>query len=702
MRWPRQVLSLLFVLLLLIGPPAVLLFVVDPPMRGWPTGQQVRAWVEQPLTEQTLAAALTVAAWLVWLVLAYTVTVRALARLRAGAAWLRRMPLPTPLQATASGMAGAAVLTVSANTATAAPPEPALPIAAGTLDSRNHTAHLDAYRRSDDGVAVSGGWLSREVADQVAAAAALVWLRRRLTYRPRRPGPPAREDPDLAPLPATATAVQAALADHPPTPQPGDATPDGDGSSGAMPALVSGLPAPRVGLTGAGGAAAARGLLVTALLTARRHPAMSLVVTRTALAGLLGAAAEELQRHLPRLQVVSSLDEAVQAVDSRTRGHDRHGLDESRRGDDLPDARAAAVLIIDEPPSGAAAQRLAVLPPAGATVVVLGGWPAAPTWQVDAAGHTHDPDRPEWHGPRLCVLDAQAAIDLLTVIAHTDPPSDQPTPNPTPHAVQQSRPRVPRQATGQDPRPRPAAPGHRLELRVLGNPMLAFGDEPIAIRRTAAMQALVFLAAHPDGADSRDLVDAIWPGLPRHSLTGRLYTTLSELRGTVRAACGLAIVDHTDDRYRLNPDHLDVDLWRFHAAVQHAATAIAKTNTTIAWQAIIDAYPGDLAAGRPWPWLDPVREATRRHVIDAHIALADAASDPHHALAVLQQGIRVDPYNADLHMRAMNVLAALGDHDAIAELHGTYTRRLSDAGLEPGNEVHDMAAWLNKAVTPGR
>ncbi|MEU5726749.1 bacterial transcriptional activator domain-containing protein [Micromonospora sp. NPDC047738] len=700
LRWPRQVLSLLFVLLLLIGPPAVLLFVVGPPMRGWPTGQQVRAWVEQPLTEQTLAAALTVAAWLVWLVLAYTVTVRALARLRAGAAWLRRMPLPTPLQATASGMAGAAVFTVSANTATAAPPEPALPVAAGTLDSRDDTAHLDAYNsRRDDGVVLSGGWLPRDVADQVAAAAALVWLRRRLGYRPRRPGPPAREDPDLAPLPATATAVQAALADHPPIPQPADVTSGGDGSSGAMPALVSGLPAPRVGLNGAGAAAAARGLLVTALLTARRHPAMSLVVTRTALAGLLGSAAEELRRHLTRLHVVSSVDEAVQVL-ARTRGHDRHGLDEPRRRDDLPDARATVVLIIDEPPSGAVAQRLAVLPPAAATVVVLGGWPTAATWQVDAAGHTHDPDRPEWRGPRLCVLDAQAATDLLTVIAHTDPPSDQPAPTPTPHAVQRSRPRVPRQATGQDPRPGPAAPGHRLELRVLGNPMLAFGGEPIVVRRTAAMQALVFLAAHPDGADSRNLVDAIWPGLPRHSLTGRLYTTLSELRGTVRAACGLAIVDHTDDRYRLNPDHLDVDLWRFHAAVQHAATAV--TNTTIAWQAIIDAYPGDLAAGRPWPWLDPVREATRRHVIDAHMALAAAASDPHHALAVLQQGIRVDPYNADLHVRAMNVLAALGDHDSAAELHDSYTRRLAEAGLEPGNELRETAASLSNSVVPGR
>ncbi|MEU8265189.1 hypothetical protein AB0C02_31850 [Micromonospora sp. NPDC048999] len=691
MRWPRQVMSLLFVLLLLTGPPAVLVFVVGPPVHGWPDGQQVRAWVQQPLTEQTVVAGLTIAAWLVWLLLAYTVTVRVLARLRAGAAWLRRMPLPTPLQATASGMAGAAVFTVAANTATTTPPQPALPVAAGTLDAPADPADLDPYGsvRGDDGIAVSGGWLPREVADQIAAAAALVWLRRRLAYQPHPPGPPAREDRDLVPLPATACAVQAALTNHPPPADTGEGPPVG------MPALVSGLPATGVGLSGPGAAAAARGLLVTALLAGRQHSAVSLVVTHTALARLLGPSAEALQRHLPRLTVVSGLDEAVHVLESPTPSDGSHGRDEPQPG------TSAAVLIIEEPPTDAA-DRLAASPAASAVVVVaLGGWPARTTWQVDTTGHTRDPHRPGWAGPRLCVLDAIAALDLLTVIAHTNPPAPTPpAPNPSPPVVRSSGWRVPRQATGHDPLRRPDAPGRPLQLRVLGDPKLIADGQPVTIRRTAAMQALVFLAAHPDGADNRQLVDALWPGLPRHTLTNRLYTTLSTLRGAVRAACGLAVIDHTDDRYRLNPAHLDVDLWRFHTAVQHAATALTEPAT--AWQTVIDAYPGDLAAGRAWPWLDPIREATRRHVIDAHVALAAAAPDPHHALTVLQHGLLVDPYNADVHVRAMNALAALGDHQAVDDLHDTYTRRLGEAGLHISDEVRDTAARLSSATVPGR
>ncbi|MET7968753.1 BTAD domain-containing putative transcriptional regulator [Micromonospora sp. NPDC005305] len=678
MRWPRQVGWLLFVLLLLVGVPVALVYGVGPPVRGWPDAHQVRAWVEQPLTEQTLVAALTLGAWLVWLVLAYTVTVRAMARLRASVAWLRRMPLPTPLQATASGMAGAAVFTAGANTAVAAPPAPNLPATAGTLDTLGDATRLDPYDqvRSEDGVVVRGGWLPREVADQVAAAGALVWLRRRLAYLPQHPGSTARQDADLDPLPATAVTVQAALADQPPTPP---STPTADGPPAAVASHICGLPSGGVGLTGPGAAAAGRGLLVTVLLTGRRQHGVSLVVTRSALASLLGTAAD-LRQRLPRIEVVADADEALRVAQLRTPGHPDEP--EPRQPEDPPAVAtpAAVLLITDEPPSGISERFTADV-----TVAVLGEWPVGVTWQVDAAGHTHDPGQPGWVGPRLCVLDPVAAADLLTVIADANPSA----PNPSPHPVR-SGPRVPRQATRHHQRPHAAE--RRLTLRILGEPVLAVDGQPLTIRRSAGMQALVFLAAHPDGADSAELVAALWPGLPRHSLTGRLYTTLSDLRGAVRAACGLTITEHTEDRYRLNRDHLDVDLWRFHTAVQQAATAV--TDTTSAWQAVIDAYTGDLAAGRTWPWADPIREAIRRRVIDAHVTLSATAPDPRHALDVLQHGIRIDPYNTDLHLRAMNVLAALGDHQAVADLHHTYTRRLTEAGLDASDEVDHTATRL--------
>lgn len=649
--------SLLVVIALLVGPPVVLVLLIGPPVRGWPNTEQVRAWVQQPLTEQTLTAALTIGAWLLWLLLAYTVAVRVLTRLRTTVGWLRRIPLPTPLQATASGMAGAAVFGVATNQVTIAPPQPSPPLAAGTPEDSDGVSptHEDTAA-SDGGIVLAGGWLPDEVAGQVAAAAALVWLRRRRDYRPRPPDSHRREELDNAGLPPTVTAVQAAFADA-------TAPSDAPEPSGSFAALVGALPISGLGVSGPGTLPIGRGLLITALLAGNHLRTPTLITTRATLTSLLGGDSQALDRRLPQLNAVETIHDATRLVES------------------APSPQI--VLLLKGECDGYDVRHLAELAAtAGGRVVVLGAWPAGPTWQATPTGHLHDPSRPEEPGPRLCVLDQVAATDLLAVILHPDPAPPAPaTPSPPlPHVVPPKA-RLPRQATRGEPRSRPDTSTRRLRLRVLGEPTLLLDGEPVTIRRSAALQILVFLATnHPTGAHTSQLADAIWPGVPRRSLTGRLYTTLSDLRTAIRDASGLHVIEHTDDRYRLNPAHLDVDLWHLQAAIHHAATAV--THTTAAWQAVLDAYPTALAAGRTWPWLDPIRETTRRYVIDACAALADAEPDPQRGLAVLQAGLRIDPYNADLHARARSALTAHGAHEAATELQGRYLRLLSEAGLD--------------------
>ncbi|WP_371409330.1 hypothetical protein OG423_05625 [Micromonospora zamorensis] len=699
MRWPRQLMSLLFVLALLAGPPMVLLSLVGAPLQGWPTAAQAREWVQNPLTEQTLTAALTIAAWLVWLLLAYTVTVRVLTRLSATVSWLRRMPLPTPLQATAGGIAGAAVFGVSSHAIAAPSSPPTQPVAAGTLDEAGNLTPPDGDVLADAGISVAGGWLPRETAEQVSAAAALVWLRRRRSYRPRPPGPPSREDTDLAPLPPTVAAVQAVLADSTPPP-----TEPGAASAGSSlldrPTVGGAFPRAGVGLTGLGAQDAARGLLVTSLLAGRHHPAVSVVVTRSVLAGLLGPTADTLGRRLPGLAVIDNLR---QAAGFFSRDHPGRGLgarDQAQRDTHEGASPTGPTLIVDAASATDNADTLARLAIASAAVAVLGRWPAGQTWQVDPSGRTHHQDGSGSAGPRMCVLTQVTATDLLTVIAHPDPTPPQPgTSGPSRNPAPASR--SPQwDATAQDHPVRSGNDKRRLHLCVLGELTLLLDGHPVEIRRTAALQVLVFLAAHPDGADTRQLTDAIWPGLPRRSLTGRLYTTLSDLRATIRSTAGVTLIEHTDDRYRLDPTGVTVDLWRFHQAVRDATTAVATDAT--AWKAVIDAYPADLAARRNWPWLDPIREATRRHVIDAHAALASASPDAREALAWLQAGIRIDPYNADLHTRAVTALITLGDHDAADHLRKGYTRRLAAAGILPNDTDLTTATLEDRPAIPTR
>ncbi|MEU7981416.1 hypothetical protein AB0B63_23175 [Micromonospora sp. NPDC049081] len=669
MRWPRQLMSLIFVLAFLVGPPAVLLTVIGPPLRGWPTSEQLRAWLQQPLTEETLTAGLAIGAWLVWLFVAYTVAVRVIIRLRATTAWIRRMPLPTPLQATASGMAGAAVFGVTTNTVTTTPPEPPQPAATGTATFHDETApddHRDQAVR-EDGVTVTGGWLPRDVAEQVTAAAALVWLRRRRDYQPHPTHP---DDTDLTPLPPTVTAVQAALADTP-------STPPSDGFAAPFEAL----PVGGVGLTGPGALPVGRGLLVTAILAGQRHSSTTLIVTKATLALLLGPAAETLGRRLP-LTIVDTVDEAAQLlqpgdpVAGEAIPGQRQGETSSGHG------HRKMVLLNDHDGNGQQLKQLAETSTAAvALVVVLGERPGGPNWHADSTGHLRDPHHPGMPGPRLCVLDRTATTDLLTVIASPDPAPPHPFSGrpPLPYAGSPELP-LPRHVAWHERPHLSTTPRRRLHLRVLGDPQLLIDGEPLAIRRSAGLQVLVYLAIHPHGADTAQLTNAIWPGLPRHSLTGRLYTALSDLRSTIRTASDLPVIDHSDDRYRLNPAHIDVDLWHLHTTIHQAAATL--THTTTAWQTVLDAYPADLATTRTWPWLDPHREATRRRVIDLCAALAAKEPDPHRALQLLQDGVRVDPYNADLHRLAGRTLIDLGELEAAVELQHRHQQSLSRVGLD--------------------
>ncbi|MFY1684824.1 hypothetical protein ACN265_25205 [Micromonospora sp. WMMD730] len=669
MRWPRQLMSLIFVLAFLVGPPAVLLTVIGPPLRGWPTTDQLRAWLQQPLTEETLTAGLAIGAWLIWLLVAYTVAVRVIIRLRATTAWLRRMPLPTPLQATASGMAGAAVFGVATNTVTTTPPEPPQPLATGTATFHDETApddHRDQAVR-EDGVTVTGGWLPRDVAEQVTAAAALVWLRRRRDYQPHPTHP---DDTDLTPLPPTVTAVQAALADTP-------TAPPSDGSTASLEALPGG----GVGLTGPGALPVGRGLLVTAILAGQRHSPTTLIVTKATLALLLGPAAETLGRRLP-LTIADTADEAAQplqpadivagaAIPGQSQGETPSGHGHRK-----------IVLLSDHDGNEQQLKHLAETGTAtAALVVVLGERPDGPNWHADSTGHLRDPHHPDKPGPRLCVLDRTATTDLLTVIASTGPAPPHPASGrpPLAHTGPPKLP-LPRQVARHEPSRLSTTPRQRLHLRILGDPQLLIDGEPLAIRRSAGLQVLVYLAIHSSGADTAQLTDAIWPGLPRHSLTGRLYTALSDLRSTIRTATDLPLIDHADDRYHLNPTNIDVDLWQLHASIHQAAAELA--HTTAAWQAVLDAYPADLANTRTWPWLDPHREATRRRVIDLCANLAAKEPDPHRALQLLQDGIRIDPYNTDLHRLAGRALIASGKPEAATELQHRYQQSLTQVELD--------------------
>jgi len=556
--------------------------------------------------------------------------------------------------------------------------------------------------RGGTGVALpDGGCLTDQTAAAAASAAALVWLQRRRRYLPRPPGGADRTDPDLAPLPDTVAAIEDrrhrdADDDEVGRGEDMDATPVARADPAAIhPAVVGqragepleprALPAGGVGLTGEGALAAARGVLTATLLSGDPwQPAddARIITTVADLDAVLGGPAS--QHHTtPGLTVATNLDDALATLEqaalarsqSTTPGHNTGGpaVEHGGRGGTVV---PPIVLVAGCPAEPADARRLAFILTMSAHLgiagVLLGRWVHGATWLLDADGVSHPAEQPATVGPRLCVLTAAATADLLTVLREARSNRNPPDPSPAPTPLPRQR----RDHAG----PTPAAPGQRrqndaagaasavssppavtasLQARLLGSPaILCANGMAIPIRRTAALQVLTFLAVHPAGATSNQLIAALWPGPRPHAAAGRLYTPVSELRLALQEAAGGDVLVRVGDRYRLDERHIDVDLWRLRSAVDAAAAAVHPPDRTHALRAIVDGYTGELAAGRQWPWLAAPRETIRRHVIDACVTLAGDEPDPHTALALLQEALRVDPVNEELHRRTQQAQAA--------------------------------------------
>ncbi|MEV7230920.1 BTAD domain-containing putative transcriptional regulator [Polymorphospora sp. NPDC051019] len=487
-----------------------------------------------------------------------------------------------------------------------------------------------------------GGWIPTPTAEAITAAAVLVWFRRRRRYTPHPAGTRHDADNDLAALPPTVAAVQAAQ-----TTQPShqlEARP----AAAPEPVHPAALPPGLLTLTGPGAADAIRGLIVTATISAGQR---QIVTTADDLAHLLGPDSSGRAWHGIAGLIVTAT--TADAITTATTPHHARPTDTGGRLATSPLLIIASTASISNLSDHLTALSTRTIGPV--TTVVLGTTHHGGTWHVAADGHTTTNDR-----RRMCVLGPTPAADLLTLARHAHPAAA----------------------------PTPVHPRHekaRLRIQVLGPLQVTIDDTPVSVRRTAAWQTLVYLAIHPDGATTEELAEAIWPDLRLHAVTNRIYATISELRKTLHTAAGTPVVERVTDRYRLHPD-TSVDLWQLQATIAAASRAITSDARHHALHAVLEQPPGELATGQPWPWLVPHREAIRRQIIDAHTTMA-AGKPPPEALRLLEQAITVDPLNEHLHLQAVQALTATGQHAAAADLLDTYRQRITELGLPPGDEL---------------
>ncbi|MEH0981881.1 BTAD domain-containing putative transcriptional regulator [Micromonospora sp. CPCC 205556] len=240
----------------------------------------------------------------------------------------------------------------------------------------------------------------------------------------------------------------------------------------------------------------------------------------------------------------------------------------------------------------------------------------------------------------------------------------------------------------------------RVRLTVLGAPRIVDGD-PQRNMRAKSLELLVYLAVHNGAASAEAILDDLLPDAPTSKAAGRLYTYVSGLRAALRHNGGPgSYVTHPDHRYLLNPDMLDIDLWRMRAAIREAGQAIDPQARAAALRRAVEAYHGPLAQGCDYEWVESYREAIRQEALDAHLALADTLDgQPAQQAAVLEAAIAHQPHHEALYQAAMRARAELGHLDAIRTLRRRLTRALADIDARPGADTLALADHLVAQAT---
>lgn len=601
--------------------------------------------------------------------------------------------------------------------------------------SASHTDDRDAGQGDrHGGIALpAGGWVSLGLAAAIAAVAGLLRLRRRRRARLRYPIPlgteprPAPVSDSLRPVDAAGSRLLTIPVNEQEVPTlvaraPGVPAPIGVDAHGRDVGLFA-LPGPGLALTGDGAPGAARALIASVLATevTGRLPARPvMVVPSDTLSALLPDGADPAgldPRHETfdgeRLLVVADTAAVLAHLETEMIGRRRlledmgvATVEELNAGEQHVEQLPPCVMLLPADPRHSA--RILAIAAHRSTLhlypVLLGATSDLPQLDLAADGTitTTEPpdgsDRPDGQlaGGRLGTLSAQDLVEVLGMIADAAPRPE--TSNDTSPPEHQPEPE-----TVHIPRPRPETSGPPVQLRVLGPPTLATRHGPITTGvRRGSLAVLTVLAAHPTGRTYQQLAADLHPDTnDTQTSVNRVRTDLNAARSLLREATGISgrgkfvIYNRATDRYRIDPDLIDVDLWRMLAALQAANTASDDNACLAALHEAVDCYGGDFADGHDRAWVTDYATTYRHQLLAVYARIAEILETDHpdQAIAALENAIDHDPINEELYQRLMRIHGRLDRPDAVRRALRLLEDRLDDlAEAEPSETTRRIAA----------
>ncbi len=614
--------------------------------------------------------------------------------------------------------------------ASAPTPHPAAP-SAPSEGEREHGVSLP-----------SQGWVSLGLAATIAVAAALLRLQRRRRARLGYPIPVATR-PQPAPVPASLAAVDAAgtrlldlhggdsalpgvLPAAPPV-----AAPVGVDAHGGEVSLFD-LPGPGLALHGPGAEPAARAVLAAVLSTGLvQHLADRAVVVTSVdtLARLLppghppvGLNPDRTSFDGERLVVLADAGAVVRYGEEemihRRRLLDSMGFDTvaalNARNDHFENQTQCVLLVQADARHAARVQAVATHRQAlWLHPVIVGALDGIPTVEVAIDGTVRategdmPTDPPGSPIARLATLSARDLVDVLALVAEVAPRQEEGTDvdEPTPAAesvTASSIGAVSIDATDAVEIPtRSGDTAALVHLAVLGPITVGTEAGPVgAGMRSGSYGVLALLAAHPRGRTREQLAADLYPDVDPEAADNQVRTATTTARRVLRQATGhdeakFILYDAGTGLYRLDPDTVEVDLWRMLTAIQAANTATDDETCLAALRQAAEDYHGDFAHGQDGAWALDYATTYRHQILSVYARIAEIleTDHPEQAIAVLEAAIGRDPVNEELYQRVIRIHGRLGRPDAVRRTMQVLEDRLADLGeAEPSEATRRVAA----------
>jgi DNA-binding SARP family transcriptional activator len=461
-----------------------------------------------------------------------------------------------------------------------------------------------------------------------------------------------------------------------------------------------------VALDGAGCERAARALLVAALAGHRLW--RSQVLLTTDIARLLGSlpALINVQLAADRGAALAALEHELER---RQRALATRRVADYRATLTQADPMDALLAMIDGGAmTPAEAARVHSLVDAGATVGIalmsVGATPGFRSLEVDKDGVIHGGATEFLSEVRqLFTLSAREAQEMLVVVAAGQGLLIEPA-----DVDERSADAIAEPVPDDEVAATSSAVGERpVQLHVFGPARVeVFGSEVMTGLRARGRELLALLVVRHEGLRQEELIDLLWPDddadfeRSREQLTTAVTSTRRRLRDLTGDRGADYILFSGDDRYRLDPDLIDADLWRFEAAVRQAGDAASGKDRMEALERAVAAAAGEPLAGVLSPWAEAARERIRRRAIDAACQLAERLEGAGHeerALAALEAAANLEPYSEEVFQRLIAVQVRLGRHDAARRAYRQLTHELSELGEDPSPATTALVARMTEA-----